>query len=178
MSLIAEALTRAVDALEEAGVEYAITGSFAMSCYGYPRATLDVDIKIGARDLDERLERIAREMRVREFQYMEPTSFLYRGKFLVELYPATNALDEEALARRVALPLLASTPRTFGVVTLEDLLLIKIREYALHRDPKHVSDARHLLVANHATLDARRLHDGLMRHKLLDAWKSSVEPGT
>ncbi len=41
---IQAALTPVVEALEQLGVRYLISGSIASSAYGVPRSTLDVDL--------------------------------------------------------------------------------------------------------------------------------------
>ncbi|MEK6575546.1 MAG: hypothetical protein AABZ58_14650, partial [Chloroflexota bacterium] len=43
------ALQRALDALEQAGISYAITGSWVVSAYGVLRATHDLDVVIAIR---------------------------------------------------------------------------------------------------------------------------------
>lgn len=39
-------------ALNDAGIEYAVCGGWAMAIHGLPRATMDIDLLILARDLD------------------------------------------------------------------------------------------------------------------------------
>jgi hypothetical protein len=38
--------------LNEAGIEYAVCGGWAMAVHGLPRATIDIDLLIAAEDLD------------------------------------------------------------------------------------------------------------------------------
>jgi len=50
-----ELLTRAVAALERAGVDYMLTGSLASSLQGYPRATHDIDLVVSMAEADAKL---------------------------------------------------------------------------------------------------------------------------
>lgn len=43
-------------ALNDAGIEYAVCGGWAMAIHGLPRATMDIDLLILARDLDRVLD--------------------------------------------------------------------------------------------------------------------------
>ena len=40
-----------IDALDAAGVAYALCGGLALAVHGYPRATLDIDVLVRAEDL-------------------------------------------------------------------------------------------------------------------------------
>ncbi|MGQ9592497.1 MAG: nucleotidyl transferase AbiEii/AbiGii toxin family protein [Planctomycetota bacterium] len=43
---LAEAFVRAVDALDAAGVSYALIGGLAVACHGLPRPTRDIDVLV------------------------------------------------------------------------------------------------------------------------------------
>lgn len=45
-------LLNIVTSLEQAGVDYAICGGFAVAIHGYPRLTTDIDLLIRSEDLD------------------------------------------------------------------------------------------------------------------------------
>jgi len=53
-----EELLGLVDALEEAGLDYALCGGMAVVIYGYPRLTKDIDILIREEDLSDVLEAV------------------------------------------------------------------------------------------------------------------------
>lgn len=167
-----DALMLAADAIEAARVKYAVTGSFAASYYGVVRATADADVKIEAGD--EGLALIGERLRG-SFRRIDETTFRYRERFDVELYPATNPLDREAIARRAEVALFPASARLYPIVTIEDLLLIKIREYLKYPDTKHVDDARRLLVANRRGLDVEYLETRLTRYGLMAEWERWVE---
>lgn len=169
---VVAALVDVVDALDAARVPYAITGSFAFSCYAYPRATRDVDLKVQA-VRDDILARVEADLVKAGFVPLDATSFERRG-FGVELYPAKTDLDRDALRRRVRARLFSEVDREFWVVTPEDLVLSKLREHLKHpASTKHVDDVKVLLTAR-GDLDMEFLRDALQRHGLVEAWRTWI----
>jgi hypothetical protein len=172
-NLPAKALHEALDALATHGIAAVLTGSFAAAYHGVVRATHDADLKVAAEGLEAKLPALHEDLRRRGFRILDDTTFTYFDRFDVELYPADNALDREAVARAVR-----GTLGALGevrIVAVEDLLLIKAREYSRTLDHKHIDDARKLVVANRAALDAAYLQERLRRHRLEAAW-ALVEP--
>ena len=49
-------LTSLLSALDEEGIDYALCGGLAMAVHGYPRATVDIDLLILAKDAESRKE--------------------------------------------------------------------------------------------------------------------------
>lgn len=68
-----------VDALELAGVEYAVCGGLAVAIHAHPRATLDVDLLVPAEQLDR-----AREV-ARRLGYLIETESLVIRKGVIEM---------------------------------------------------------------------------------------------
>src|SRR5579863_9048419 len=60
MTALESALLEVTDALERVGVRYMLIGGLAVSLWGEPRSTLDVDVTIWAEP--EELERTIREL--------------------------------------------------------------------------------------------------------------------
>lgn len=58
LDLVAE-LERLVEALQNAGLEYAVCGGLALAMHGHPRATMDIDLLVAEDRVDEIL-RVAR----------------------------------------------------------------------------------------------------------------------
>jgi hypothetical protein len=52
---ILEEMRKVVTALDEAQVEYALVGAFALAIHGAPRATTDIDILVRPQDVDRAL---------------------------------------------------------------------------------------------------------------------------
>ena len=60
MSTLLEEFTSITKALNEAGIDYAVCGGWAMAIHGAPRSTIDIDLLIRSEDLG-RIREIARE---------------------------------------------------------------------------------------------------------------------
>lgn len=60
MSTLLEEFKSITQALNDAGIEYAVCGGWAMAIHGLPRGTIDIDLLINATDLD-RVRGIARD---------------------------------------------------------------------------------------------------------------------
>lgn len=176
-SVFAEALEALAPVLDDLRVAYAVSGSFALAYWGVPRATVDVDLKVDTTRDDHRLEQARLRLRARGFRASEATKYEYRG-FEVDLYPVEDRIDEESLERRVAGRLLAGSDHDFWIVTPEDLVLSKLREYARSRDYKHVDDIRKLLAATRDTVDAQYLGERVARYGFDDVWTAKVLPET
>ena len=61
MSTLLEEFKSITDALNDAGIDYAVCGGWAMAIHGFPRATIDIDLLIQADDL-ERTWQVARKL--------------------------------------------------------------------------------------------------------------------
>ncbi len=59
MNRVRKAFYEIVDALSDAGVDYAICGGWAVAIHGYPRATEDVDLLVASDDV-ARVKELAR----------------------------------------------------------------------------------------------------------------------
>ncbi len=136
-------LHRVVRALDEAGVEYALVGGFAVSMLARARATDDIDLLIAATDLDvakTALETVGYEARLPPFP-------VARGRFriqrflrteredvvLVDALLASGAAEVAMLGRRLALD---SEGGPLCVVTREDLRVLK----RLRGSPQDLAD--------------------------------------
>jgi hypothetical protein len=64
---VTEAAARAAADLAELGARFALVGGLAVSVWGEPRYTRDVDLAVGV-DLDEEAERLVRELSVRNYE--------------------------------------------------------------------------------------------------------------
>lgn len=85
-------LLNVIDALDSAGIEYAICGGFAVIIHGYPRTTQDIDLMIEESSLEHAL------------QIMEPMGFILNAGFLPfdvgkptqrRIYRASRAVDNQ-----------------------------------------------------------------------------------
>lgn len=80
-----------IAAVDEAGLEYAVCGGFAMAIHGYPRATLDIDLMIRQESLDE-VFKIAKEngydIRGLDISFKDP---------VLEIRRVSKIIDENVL---------------------------------------------------------------------------------
>ena len=56
MTTLLEEFKSITQALNDAGIDYAVCGGWAMAIHGLPRATIDIDLLIAADDLDRACE--------------------------------------------------------------------------------------------------------------------------
>jgi hypothetical protein len=59
---------RLADGFGGAGLDYAFTGALAVSLYGFPRTTSDVDIVVAVSGLDVKRKVVAALQRARKYQ--------------------------------------------------------------------------------------------------------------
>lgn len=171
-----DALDLVTDALDRERAPWAVTGSFALAYHGIVRATHDIDLKVSASTEDEALARVARFLAPR-MRALDPTTFRYRERVDVVIYPLDGSIDRDSLARKRRARLFAASAREYWVVTAEDLLLSKLRELARSHDLKQADDLRKLAVARRADLDWEYLEPRIARDAALgEAWARWVEP--
>jgi hypothetical protein len=139
--LVAE-LGNVLQALEGAGIEYALCGGLAMAVHGYPRATIDIDVLVLVED-----EARARAV-VAPLGYVLPSEPMSFGDGAVEIRRVSK-IDEKGELLSVDLLLVTPTVRpawesrqlmawdfgTISVVSREGMILLKsLRGSGLDRD--------------------------------------------
>lgn len=177
MTLPETALRTAVRVLTDLEVDYAVSGSFAAAYHGAVRATADADLKVQADDFRRRQTDVAAAMERNGFVALDATSFRLAARFDIELYPALDAIDVESMRRRVAVELFPESTEKYWIVTLEDLVLSKLREFAKYGDHKHLDDIKRLLIVGRAALDVDYLADRVDKHGYARLWSAHIEPG-
>jgi hypothetical protein len=157
-------------ALEQAGIRYAIGGSWASTAFGEPRFTNDVDIL--ADFTEETLEQFVGNLPEDSFYVdgEEALAAIRRGRsfniihvpsaFKFDFFPASAfALGTEELDRAIYLPGtgLSKTPAPF--VTPEDILLAKLYWYRSGGEISEVQwrDIEGIIRGRATTLDHRYL---------------------
>ena len=144
---------------------YAVAGAFAFIYYGEPFETKDLDLMIklsltpgGLVDVGPVYKHFVDGGAVAEGQ------FLRLSRILVDLVPAADALDEEALDRAADARVGRQTAR---ILTAEHAVAIAVRT---GRPRDNMKIAR-LLASAPESVDHRKLEDVLSRHGLVEAWK-------
>lgn len=175
MSRVQDALEVAIETLQAAGIEHAISGSLAAAFHGYVRATEGVDLQVAIDELSELEE--AAQLLPPEVRRIDVRTWRAPGGIDIELYPVEDALDEASMAGRVQGPTPGGKERTAWFVPLEALMVLKVREHVRHgHGLKHIADVQQLIARNHDRLDV----DELERLLALDpdweeAWDELVE---
>lgn len=163
-----ETLSAVAQALEEEGVEYAVTGSIASSYHSEPYSSVDVDLIVDAsveqaRHIAQRLsprfyapdDMLAEAARKRSFvnvvdnrtSLKADLSFIEQGGYL-----------EQALGRRVRGRIGSTTPE-FSFVTAEDVILMKLLWRKNTRSAKQWENALGVARVKGARMDWRYLFD-------------------
>jgi hypothetical protein len=166
-----------VSALEEIGVEYALTGSLASNFHGVPRATRDVDVVVAWRPGG--LEALAGVL-APGFVLDAQTSFetvtgttrhLLRSRtspLVVELF-SFRADDPHDLARFGRRQRVEALGRRLWVMSAEDAVVTKLRWASAPGRQKDVSDARGILAMSGESLDLAYIRAWCAQHGTLSA---------
>lgn len=144
---------------------YAVAGAFAFIYYGEPFETKDLDLMMklsltpgGLVDVAPVFRHFVDGGAVAEGQ------FLRLSRILVDIVPAADALDDEALREAIDARVGRQTAR---ILTAEHAVAIALRT---GRPRDHMKIA-HLLASAPQVLDRRKLESLLERHHLLEAWR-------
>lgn len=165
-SPVESALRLANEAVEKGLIgSYAVAGAFAFIFHGEPFETKDLDLMMklslthtGLVDLAPVWRHFVEGGAVAEGQ------FLRLSRILVDIIPAADALDDEALREAVTARVGRQTGR---FLTAEHAVAIAVRTGR----PRDEMKIARLLASAPEAVDDRRLEDVLMRHGLLEAWR-------
>jgi len=184
MSALESALLEVTAALERVGVRYMLIGGLAVSLWGEPRSTLDVDVTIWTEP--EELERTIRELcaHLRAIP-QNPSVFVRQTRVLPAMSSGQVRLDivfaslpeEERIIGRAQPKTVAG--RTVMVISVEDLIFMKLAS----ERPKDIQDAQLLLRRFHDALDRvyleprlRELSAGLARPDIWTLYEAEMNP--
>lgn len=168
-------------ALDEAGVPYMITGSFASSVHGEPRASKDIDIIISpTRDqlvafmslfptdqYEAQLEAALEAMRhagifnIIDYETGWRIDFIFRKNrpFSIEEFKRRRVIDLAGLQLFVASP--------------EDILLAKLEWAKLGESQRQIEDAAHIIRIQGHHLDRRYVDHWVRELDLSEQWKAA-----
>lgn len=157
-------------ALDRAGVEYAVGGSFASAFHGLPRTTNDIDIAVFLPEpkvvgacaalyagffVDEVAAREASRRRA-SFNVFHRETMLKVDFFVL----AGTRYDREQMRRRVRVVVGADPATSAGMLAPEDVIL---RKLAWYRDGGGISERQWLDVASVIKVQRERLDCGYLR---------------
>src|SRR5579864_987191 len=173
-----EVLRRITQALENAGIAYMLTGSFASAHYGVPRSTQDIDLVIEATaaqlrtfvqslsadeyyaDLDAALEAQRKESL---FNVID----LVTGWKIDLIIRKSRSFSREEFGRRRVVDL-----QGLGlfVATAEDVILAKLEWAKLGNSDRQIEDVAAILRLQSETLDRRYLERWIAELGLNEQW--------
>ncbi len=181
-----ELVQRLTDALDKSSVDYVLVGSLAASFYGVSRATQDADIVVSCagsaisdvlRALGPEFER---DPQLAFETVTATTKTLLREKatgFQIEVfYLSDDEHDQERFARRRHVTMFG---RPACVLTVEDVLVTKIRWLAWAGRAKDESDIRAVIQMQYQRVDWTYVEMWCDRHgtrKLLDRLRRESTP--
>lgn len=174
-----------LDALDESGIEYLIGGAVALWAWGDPRSTQDFDLVI---DLPgDRIVPLSQALAKRDMLVppdiiidllLQPEGDLpinaihlhsgHKAEFFL-LRPG-DAYRTLTLARRRLIDLGPPLGQVY-VHAPEDLILNKIRYFAISEQTKHVRDIASIFVFLADELDLDYLNDWVTRLNLTEPWR-------
>jgi hypothetical protein len=167
-------------ALEQAGVRYAVGGSWASTAFGEPRFTNDIDIvaDFSSDSLDRFLRRLPKTFYA---DHEEALAAIRRGRpfnviympiaFKFDFFPADAfPLGSEELDRAVFLTGTGLSEAPAPFVTPEDILLAKLHWFRAGAEVSEVQwrDIQGIVRGCRATLDQRYLERGAEKLGLVD----------
>lgn len=175
---VREVFQRITTALENAGVEYMLVGSFASAHYSSPRSTQDIDILISARP--EQLKILVEDLKGKNY-YAELDAALdgHRNETLFNIIDLSEGWKIDLMFRK-------STP--FGheefrrrrkiqlhglqvfVASPEDIIIAKLdwaKQGASHRQ---LEDAAAVVTVQGQALDMAYLEQWISKHGLREEW--------
>lgn len=176
-----------VKLLNEAKIEYAIIGGLAVSLYGEPRATFDIDISIllADEDIDRFLKKAGGYKLFSPFRGIKafikktgvaPLEFsedyaISRCDFII----AKNSLEFATIKRANVKKLFSTKVR---LITAEDLLIHKITSSR----PRDLDDAQGILIRQRKKLDFKYINQWLKKiaeanndQHLIAKWKKLLK---
>jgi hypothetical protein len=174
-------LRRVVEALDQAGVSYMLTGSLAAAYYAVPRATQDIDVVIETeeRGLDRLVQGLLsagwyvdrdaalEALRVRgQFNAIEPESG-WKADFIVR---RDRSYSREEFGRRERISLLGVE---LAVASLEDVVISKLEWSSLGDSALQRRDVVQLLERTWPRLDRVYLDDWITTLGLNSEWRAA-----
>ena len=173
-----DVLRRVIDTLHQAGIPYMMTGSFASSYHGAPRATQDIDIVISPTP-DQVLsfvrllpkaeyyvdEEAALDARHREGQF-NVIDFVTGWKIDL-IIQKSRSFSQKEFDRRVLVDFQGM--RLF-IATAEDVLLVKLEWGKLGQSQRQVEDAAGILRIRAGDLDRSYIEDWVRQLELEEQW--------
>lgn len=175
-------LKSVVQELNDLKWSYFLIGSFAVSYYGRPRATHDIDIKvvIPLKEIKAIENRFSKHFYVSEEGILD--ALHHKTMFnLIHHETGTkvdfwilgdDSFDQERLQRRKIVNLFGLPT---AITTAEDLIVIKLKWYRESESDKHLNDAISILEIQENKLDTEYIQKWISHFRLEKEWKETTE---
>ena len=177
-----ESLTRFINELNSLRISYMITGAYAVSYFGLPRATHDLDIvvEIKPKDIDEICRKFVKEYLVDKdmvenaVRYGTHFSIICTsGDLKIDFWILKNKPSEQdRFGRRKKISLFGEP--TY-IISVEDMLLIKLEWFKRSKNTKHLDDAIGILKVQAGKLDKRYISAALKKFGIKRYWNLAVK---
>ncbi|MDI6731115.1 MAG: hypothetical protein QME05_00850 [Candidatus Margulisbacteria bacterium] len=153
--------------LDKYSIPYALTGGFAVSFYGKPRSTHDLDIIVqliaGNRNIKELMTAFIKDYYVSEEgitdAIIHDTMFNIIHQetgFKIDFWILKNEeYAQESFSRRKRFEILGLTP---WILSPEDMIINKLQWYKAAESDKHLKDARGIIEIQKDNIDQKYLH--------------------
>lgn len=168
-------VTAVVNALNELGIPYMLTGSFASNFYGIPRATKDVDfvVQLAPGGLDALVAKMGADFKLNAQASFETITGSTRyqlhcigTRFLIELFlPQDEPFQNARFSRRRKVTAYGTT---VWISTAEDVIVQKLRWAKQGARPKDIQDAQDVLAAQFEALDWAYMRHWCAQHSTLE----------
>ncbi|MEM9701151.1 MAG: hypothetical protein AAF907_01755 [Planctomycetota bacterium] len=174
-----EATRAVVTALEQAGIDYMVVGSFSTNCHARPRSTRDADLVVSppggatARVLRSLPEPYRLDPQIGFESVTGTTRYLLEvvgSVFKVECFVLSHdSHDQARFARRIRLPMLPGLEAF--VATAEDVVVTKLRWARDAGRGKDRDDVRNVLGSQSGNLDTAYIERWAAEHGTLDLYR-------
>ena len=177
-----EALTQFIGDLNSLNIPYMITGAYAVSYFGLPRATHDLDIVIEIRPVD--ITSVCRkfagayvvdkEMAENAVRYSTHFSIVHsNGDIKVDLWVLKNKAGERTrFERRKKISLFGKS--TF-IISAEDMILTKLEWFKRSKNTKHFDDVVSIIKVQAEKLDTVYIKGLLDNLGIKKYWQMAVK---
>ena len=170
-TLVVKRLARLLDG---AGIPYMVTGAHAVTVFGVPRATTDVDVAVrtSRERVREALEGNGFALDESSVEYQDLLVFEAAEAIRVDVWFTTDAAGEaEAFGRRVRVDVEGDS---LWFISPEDLLLRKLWRYRKEGSATDLEDARSILAVT-TTLDTPYIERLAAVQRTLPLYQELVE---
>ncbi len=178
---VVEIFRRITAALEQAGIPYMLTGSFASAYYGVPRSSQDIDLIIEAtpaqlRTLiqflpdDEYYADLEMALQAREQQSLFNVIDLLTGWKIDLIFRKSRPFSEGEFSRRQPIVLQGFT---IFAASAEDVVIAKLEWAKRAQSRRHIEDVAGILRMRWDLLDHAYLEKWIVELGLATEWKDA-----